>query len=94
MSLLPGGTESEFASVASEMSEILSKRYQKRVGTAAGGAMQTSLEVAVECLDAFEKNRQYVICGSRNRFLYKLTRIMSRQRVLKMTGGIFKKIAG
>jgi len=94
MALLPGGTESEFARVATEKSEILSKRYQKRVGTAAGGTMQTSLEVAVECLDAFEKNRQYVICGSRNRFLYKLTRIMSRQRVLKMTGGIFKKIAG
>ena len=94
MALLPGGTESEFARVATEKSEILSKRYQKRVGTAAGGTMQTSLEVAIECLDAFEKNKQYLICGSRNRFLYKLTRIMSRQRVLKMTGGIFKKIAG
>ena len=94
MALLPGGTESEFARVATEKSETLTKRYQKRVGTAAGGTMQTSLEVAVECLDAFEKNRQYVISGSRNRFLYKLTRIMSRQRVLKMTGGIFKKIAG
>ena len=94
MALLPGGTESEFARVATEKSEILTKRYEKRVGTAAGGTMQTSLEVAIECLDAFEKNKQYLICGSRNRFLYKLTRIMSRQRVLKMTGGIFKKIAG
>ena len=94
MALLPGGTESEFARVATEKSETLTKRYQKRVGTAAGGTMQTSLEVAIECLDAFEKNKQYLICGSRNRFLYKLTRIMSRQRVLKMTGGIFKKIAG
>ena len=94
MALLPGGTESEFARVATEKSEILSKRYQKRVGTAAGGTMQTSLEVAIECLDAFEKNKQYLICGSRNRFLYKLTRIMARQLVLKMTGRIFKKIAG
>ena len=94
MALLPRGTESEFARVATEKSEILSKRYQKRVGTAAGGTMQTSLEVAIECLDAFEKNKQYLICGSRNRFLYKLTRIMSRQLVLKMTGKIFKKIAG
>jgi uncharacterized protein len=94
MALLPGGTESEFARVATEKSETLTKRYEKRVGTAAGGTMQTSLEVAIECLDAFEKNKQYLICGSRNRFLYKLTRIMSRQRVLKMTGGIFKKIAG
>ena len=94
MALLPGGTESEFARVATEKSEVLSKRYQKRVGTAAGGTMQPSLEVAIECLDAFEKNKQYLICGSRNRFLYKLTRIMSRQLVLKMTGRIFKKIAG
>jgi short-subunit dehydrogenase len=56
--------------------------------------MQTSLEVANECLEAFEKNKQYVLCGGRNRFLYSLTRIMSRQRALEMTGGIFKKIAG
>ena len=45
-------------------------------------------------LEAFEKNKQYVLCGGRNRFLYNLTRIMSRQRVLEMTGGVFKKIAG
>ena len=94
MALLPGGTESEFASVATEKSEKLTKRYQKREDSAAGVAMQTSLEVANECLEAFEKNKQYVLCGGRNRFLYNLTRIMSRQRVLEMTGGIFKKIAG
>jgi len=94
MALLPGGTESEFASVATEKSEKLTKRYQEREGSAAGGAMQTSLEVAIECLEAFEKNKQYFLCGSRNRFLYNLTRVMSRQRVLEMTGGIFKKIAG
>jgi len=94
MALLPGGTESEFASVATEKSEKLTKRYQEREGSAAGGAMQTSLEVAIECLEAFEKNKQYVLCGGRNRFTYKLTRTMSRQRVLEMTGRIFKKIAG
>ena len=94
MALLPGGTESEFASVATEKSEKLTKRYQELEGSATGGAMQTSLEVAIECLEAFEKNKQYVLCGGRNRFLYKLTRIMSRQRVLEMTGGVWKKIAG
>ena len=94
MALLPGGTESEFASVATEKSEKLTKRNQEREGSAAGGAMQTSLEVAVECLEAFEKNKQYFLCGGRNRFLYNLTRIMSRQRVLEMTGRMFKKIAG
>jgi hypothetical protein len=94
MALLPGGTESEFARVATEKSGKLTKRYQEREGSAAGGAMQTSLEVAIECLEAFEKNKQYFLCGGRNRFLYNLTRIMSRQRVLEMTGRMFKKIAG
>lgn len=94
MALLPGGTQSEFARVATETSEKLTKRNQKREGSAAGGALQTSQEVAVECLDAFEKNKQYVLCGSRNRFLYNLTKFMSRQRVLEMTGGMFRKIAG
>ena len=94
MALLPGGTESEFASVATEKSEKLTKRYQQREGTTAGGTMQTSLEVALECLDAYEKNKQYVLCGGRNRFLYNLTRVMSRKRVLAMTGSLFKKIAG
>ena len=94
MALLPGGTESEFASVATEKSEKLTKRYQQREDTAAGGNMQTSQEVAIECLEAFEKNKQYILCGGRNRFLYNLTRIMSRKRVLAMTGNLFKKIAG
>jgi len=94
MALLPGGTESEFATVATEKSEELTKRYQQREGTTAGGTMQTSLEVALECLDAYEKNKQYVLCGGRNRFLYNLTRVMSRKRVLAMTGNLFKKIAG
>jgi short-subunit dehydrogenase len=94
MALLPGGTESEFVSVATEKSEKLARRYQQLEGTAAGGNMQTSLEVAIECLEAFEKNKQYILCGSRNRFLYNLTRIMSRKRVLTMTGNLFKKIAG
>ena len=94
MALLPGGTESEFASVATEKSEKLTKRYQQREGTAAGGNMQTSQEVAIECLEAFEKNKQFILCGSRNRFLYNLTKLMSRKRVLAMTGKLFKKIAG
>ena len=94
MALLPGGTESEFASIATEKSEKLTERYKEREGSAAGGAMQTSQEVAIECLDAFEKNKQYILCGGRNRFLYNLTKFMSRQRVLEMTGKIFKKVAG
>ena len=93
MALLPGGTESEFASIATEKSEKLTKRYQEREGSAAGGTMQTPQEVAIECLEAFERNKQYILCGGRNRFLYNLTKIMSRQRVLEMTGKMFEKVA-
>lgn len=94
MALLPGGTESEFARVATENSEELTSRYKDRDGGATGGTLQTSQEVAVECLDAFERDKQYILCGSRNRFLYKVTRLMSRKRVLEMSGNAFKKIAG
>jgi short-subunit dehydrogenase len=94
MALLPGGTESEFAKVATEKSEKLTQRYQQREGSVSGAAMQTSQEVAIECLEAFEKNKQYVLCGSRNRFLHAITRLMSRKRVLNMVGGMFKGVAG
>ena len=92
IALLPGGTESEFAKVATEKSEKLTERYNKR--STAGEGMQTSHEVALECLDAFEKNKQYILCGAKNRFLYMFARFMSRQRVLEMIGGMFKKVAG
>ena len=88
------GTESEFAKVATEKSEKLTQRYQQREGSVSGAAMQTSQEVAIECLEAFEKNKQYVLCGSRNRFLHAITRLMSRKRVLNMVGGMFKRVAG
>lgn len=92
MALLPGGTESEFAKVATEKSEKLSQRY--REGSTTGTGMQTSHEVALECLEAFEKNKQYILCGGKNRFLFMITKFMSRQRVLEMVGGMFKKVAG
>ena len=44
MALLPGGTESEFARVATEKSE----RYQNRDNSASGMSMQTSHDVALE----------------------------------------------
>ena len=92
MALLPGGTESEFAKVATEKSEKLTQRYNKR--SSAGEGMQTSHEVALECLDAFERNKQYILCGAKNRFLYMFAKFMSRERILEMIGGMFKKVAG
>jgi hypothetical protein len=92
MALLPGGTESEFAKVATEKSEKLTKRYKKRIGSNAG--TQTSKEVAIECIEAYKKDKQYVLCGRNNRMLYRITRFMSRKRILGMTGNMFKRIAG
>jgi short-subunit dehydrogenase len=69
MALLPGGTESEFARVATEKSEELTERYQNRDNSASGVSMQTSHDVALECLEGYEKNKQYVLCGRSNRIL-------------------------
>ena len=92
MALLPGGTESEFAKVATEKSEKLTERYKKRAGSNTG--MQTSKEVAIECIEAYKKDKQYILCGRSNRMLYRITRLMSRRRILGMTGNMFKRIAG
>ena len=56
--------------------------------------MQTSHDVAMECLEGFEKNRQFVICGRSNRVLNFVTGFMTRKAVLNFTGKMFKKIAG
>ncbi len=92
MALLPGGTESEFARVATEKSEKLTRRNEKRTGSTIG--MQTSKEVAIEGLAAFKKNVQFILCGRNNRLLFNLTKFMTRKSVLNFTGNMFKKIAG
>ena len=94
MALLPGGTESEFARVATEKSEELTKRYQNRDNSASGMSMQTSHDVALECLEGYEKDKQFVICGRSNRILNFITGFMSRKTVLNFTGKMFKRIAG
>ena len=60
MALLPGGTESEFAKVATEKSEKLTQKYKElELGKGSGLLMQTSHEVAMKCLSAFEKKAVY-----------------------------------
>ena len=61
MALLPGGTESEFAKVATEKSEKLTQRYKElELGKGSGLLIPTSHEVAMKCLSAFEK-KQFII---------------------------------
>jgi short-subunit dehydrogenase len=56
--------------------------------------MQTSHDVALECLEGYEKDKQYVLCGRSNRILNFFTSFMSRKAVLNLTGKMFKSVAG
>ena len=59
-----------------------------------GAIFQTSHEVAVECLDGFEKDKQFIIPGKGNRRTALITKLLPRTKVLNTVGNLFKKIAG
>ena len=94
MALLPGATISNFGQVATAKSNRLRERYNKRSKSAGGTVFQTSHEVAVECLDGFEKNKQFIIPGKTNRRTALMTKFMPRTKVLSTVGSLFKKIGG
>ena len=95
MALLPGATVSNFGQVATAKSDKLRERLNKRSKrSAAGTVFQTSHEVAVECLDGFTKDKQFIIPGRGNRRTALITKLMPRTKVLNTVGSLFKKIAG
>ena len=95
MALLPGATVSNFGQVATAKSDKLRERLNKRTKrSAAGTVFQTSHEVAVECLDGFTKDKQFIIPGRSNRRTALITKFMPRTKVLNTVGSLFKKIAG
>jgi short-subunit dehydrogenase len=95
MALLPGATISNFGQVATAKSDKLRERLNKRTKrSAAGTVFQTSHEVAVECLDGFTKDKQFIIPGRGNRRTALITKFMPRTKVLNTVGSLFKKIAG
>ena len=95
MALLPGATVSNFGQVATAKSDKLRERLNKRTKRSATGTVfQTSHEVAVECLDGFTKNKQFIIPGRGNRRTALITKLMPRTKVLNTVGSLFKKIAG
>ena len=94
MALLPGATISNFGQVATAKSDKLRERLNKRSKSAVGTVFQTSHEVAVECLDGFEKDKQFIIPGKSNRRTALITKFMPRTKVLSTVGGLFKKIGG
>ena len=95
MALLPGATVSNFGQVATAKSDKLRERLNKRTKrSAAGTVFQTSHEVAIECLEGFAKNKQFIIPGKGNRRTALITQLMPRTKVLNIVGNLFKKIAG
>jgi short-subunit dehydrogenase len=95
MALLPGATVSNFGQVATAKSDKLRERLNKRTKrSAVGTVFQTSHEVAIECLDGFAKNKQFIIPGKGNRRTALITKLMPRTKVLNIVGNLFKKIAG
>lgn len=94
MALLPGATVSNFGQVATAKSDKLRDRLNKRSKSATGAVFQTSHEVAVECLDGFSKDKQFIIPGKGNRRTALMTKFMSRTKVLNIVGSLFKKIGG
>ncbi len=94
MALLPGATISNFGQVATAKSEKLKERLKRRTKSAGGAVFQTSEEVAVECLDGFIKDKQFLIPGRGNRRTAIITKLLPRTKVLNIVGKLFKKIAG
>ena len=94
MALLPGATVSNFGQVATAKSDKLRERLNKRSKSATGAVFQTSHDVAVECLDGFAKDKQFIIPGKGNRRTALITKFMPRTKVLDTVGSLFKKIAG
>jgi len=94
MALLPGATVSNFGQVATAKSDKLRARLNKKSKSSTGAIFQTSHEVAVECLDGFAKDKQFIIPGKGNRRTALVTKFMPRTKVLDIVGKLFKKIAG
>ncbi len=91
MALCPGGTASNFANVASEKLEHVKVNAKAKQASLAGLSAAT---VAKECLDAFLKDKMYVVTGTSNKLMVIFGRFLPRKTVLNMTGNMFKKIGG
>tara|TARA_B110000196_G_scaffold315856_1_gene326180 strand:+ start:165 stop:989 length:825 start_codon:yes stop_codon:yes gene_type:complete len=90
MASCPGATDSNFRNTASEKSaEKLKQRISKLKDS---GEVGDSCErVAQETLDAFLKNKHYIVPGKGNSKFAFLPRILSRARALKIAGDAFRK---
>lgn len=86
MALCPGSTQSNFASVAlgkaiDEPTPSLMRPYDMRAD-----------RVASECLDAFLKDKSYVVPGVLNKMVLMLSRCVPRGVLVAVVGRLFRKL--
>ncbi len=91
MTLCPGATKSNFSRVASENSkEITAKATQMEESNSTLSAE----DVANQCLNAFSKNKLYIITGRSNKVMHAVGRHLPRKRMLKIVGKMFSSVVG
>jgi len=86
MALCPGATESKFKEVATEKSDAVRAKAEKRVSSM---NYLPSAVVAKDCLDSFLKGRLYRITGRNNRMMNSIGKFLSRKAVLNLSGRMF-----
>ena len=91
MALCPGGTQSNFATTATNQ---LGKARERANNMERSNAYISAEAVAKECLDAFLKNKMYVITGRRNKIMHAIARHLPRKTMLNLSGNMFKSVAG
>ena len=91
MALCPGGTQSNFAAVASEQSETIRARADERTNTS---YYMSAEAVANDCLDSFLKDKIYLIPGRSNKIMHAIGHHLPRKTMLNLSGNMFKQIAG
>jgi short-subunit dehydrogenase len=91
MALCPGGTVSNFSRVATENSEELTAKATQLEDSS---SMLSAEAVAHQCLEAFLKNKMYVITGRSNKVIHAIGRHLPRKRMLKIVGKMFGKVVG
>lgn len=91
MALCPGGTQSNFASNATESSKTLQERANRMERS---NTYISAEAVAAECLDSFLKNKLYVITGRSNKIMHAIGRHLPRKAMLNLSGNMFKRVAG
>ena len=80
MALCPGGTDSNFAAVANPQVKL------------PNGTSETAEVVAERALKSFLKQKSYIVSGKKNYLTTLFPRFLPRQKVIEVTGTVWKKV--